>query len=65
MVKLRFYKRQKTYKNSDYTYEEVSLRFPNELHEVLSCLRNCSLDIKVSREDNKTIIVLIDEQAPA
>jgi hypothetical protein len=62
MVKLGFYVVEKCYKNRVYKHELVLLRFPKELHEILRCLRDKQLEIKVTREENTTHITLIDKQ---
>lgn len=63
MVKLQFSKITKPYKNGKrvYHYEQISLNFPKELHEILQCLRNRQLDIKASRVNNIICIQLIDK----
>jgi hypothetical protein len=62
-VKLRFSKIVKRCKNGKrvYRYEQVSLNFPKELHEMLQCLRNHRLEIKASRVDKTICIKLIDK----
>lgn len=63
MVKLRFSKIIKRYKNGKrvYQYEQVSLNFPKELHEMLQCFRNRQLKIKASQIDKVICIQLIDK----
>jgi hypothetical protein len=63
MVKLRFSKIIKRCKNGKrvYRYEQVSLNFPKELHEMLQCLRNRQLEIKANRVDKTIFIQLIDK----
>jgi hypothetical protein len=63
MAKLRFSKIIKRYKNGKrvYQYEQVSLNFPKELHEMMQCLRNRQLEIKASRINNIICIQLIDK----
>ena len=63
MVKLRFSKIIKRYKNGKrvYQYEQVSLNFPKELHQMLQRLRNHSIEIKVSQVDKIICIQLIDK----
>jgi hypothetical protein len=63
MVKLRFSKIIKRCKHGKriYRYEQVSLNFPKELHEMLQCLRNRQLEIKASRVDKTICIKLIDK----
>ena len=63
MVKLQFSKITKRYKNGKrvYHYEQISLNFPEELHEMLQCLRNRQLEIKASRVNNIICIHLIDK----
>ena len=62
MVKLGFYVVEKCYKNRVYKHELVFLRFPKELHEILRCLRDKQLEMKVIREGKTTHIMLIDKQ---
>ena len=64
MVKLRFSKIIKRYKNGKriYQYEQISLNFPKELHEMLQCLRNRHLEIKASRENKIFYMQLIDKE---
>jgi hypothetical protein len=62
MVKLGFYVVKKRYKKGVYTYEQVCMRFPKELHDFLRCLRNRELEVSASRENKTTIIRLIDKQ---
>ena len=62
MVKIGFYVVKKRGKKCVYEYEEVSMRFPKELHEFLRCLRYHQLEIKASREGKTTHIMLIDKQ---
>ncbi len=66
MVKLRFSIIKKRYKNGKriYQYEQISLIFPKELHELLKCLRNRQLEIKASKEGKTTRITLTDSQEP-
>ncbi|MDR1992742.1 MAG: hypothetical protein LBQ98_04480 [Nitrososphaerota archaeon] len=64
MVKLGFYIVKKRYKKDIYTYEEVCMRFPKELHDFLRCLHNHDLEVRASREGQTTIIKLIDKQDP-
>jgi hypothetical protein len=59
MVKLGFYIVKKRYKNEVYEHELVCLRFPKEFHEILRCLSNRQLDVKVTIEGNTTHIKLI------
>jgi hypothetical protein len=63
MVKLQFSKIIKRCKNGKriYQYEQVSLNFPKELHEMMQCLRNRQLEIKASRVDKIICIQLIDK----
>jgi hypothetical protein len=63
MVKLQFSKIIKRCKNGNriYQYEQVSLNFPKELHEMMQCLRNRQLEIKASRVDKIICIRLIDK----
>ena len=63
MVKLRYSKIIKRYKNGKrvYRYEQVSLNIPKELHEMLQCLRGRQLEIKASRVDKIICIQLIDK----
>ncbi len=62
MVKLGFYLVKTTGKKlGPRQYEEVSLRFPVELHEFLRSLRYRELDVKASREGNVTHILLTDK----
>jgi hypothetical protein len=66
MVKLKFSKIIKRYKNGKrvYQYEQVSLNFPKELHEMLQCLRNRKLEIKASRVGKIISLQLIDKEDP-
>jgi hypothetical protein len=66
MVKLKFSKILKRYKNGKrvYQYEQVSLNFPKELHEMLQCLRNRKLEIKASRVGKIISLQLIDKEDP-
>ncbi|HSV50255.1 MAG TPA: hypothetical protein VLH35_08050 [Candidatus Acidoferrales bacterium] len=61
MVKLGFYVIKKDGKKGLREYEEVYLRLPKELHELVRCLRNQQLEIKASREGNITHIMLIEK----
>ncbi len=61
MVKLGFYVIKKDGKMG--VREEVYLRLPKELHELVRCLRNRQLEIKATREGNVTHIMLIEKQA--
>lgn len=63
MVKLGFYVIKKDGKRGVREYEEVYLRLPKELHELVRCLRNRHLEIKATREGNITHIMLIEKQA--
>ena len=66
MVKLQFSKIIKRYKNGKrvYKYEQISLNFPKELHEMMQCLRNRQLEIKASRED-KIICIRLTDKGPS
>jgi hypothetical protein len=62
MVRLGIYIVKKRYKRNVYQYEEYSLRFPKELHDLLRCLANRELEIKASKEGKSIHIILIDNQ---
>ena len=62
LVKLGFYVIKKDGKRGVREYEEVYLRLPKELHELVRCLRNRQLEIKATREGNITHIMLIEKQ---
>jgi hypothetical protein len=62
MVKLGFYVIKKDGKKGVREYEEVYLRLPKELHELVRCLRNRQLEIKATREGNVTHIMLIEKK---
>lgn len=62
LVKLGFYVIKKDGKRGVREYEEVYLRLPKELHELVRYLRNRQLEIKATREGNITHIMLIEKQ---
>lgn len=62
MVKLGIYIVKKRLKSGVHQYEEFSMRFPKELHELLRCLRDHQLEIKARKEGKIIYIMLIDNQ---
>jgi hypothetical protein len=62
VVKIGFYVIRKEGKRGVREYEEVYLRLPKELHEIVRCLRNRQLEIKATREGKVTHIMLIENQ---
>lgn len=61
LVKIGFYVVKAHGKRGDYEYEEVCMRFPKELHELLRSLRDHKIEIRATREGNITHIMLIDK----
>ena len=54
----------KRYKDKVHSSEEASMYFPKELHDLLRCISERRLEIKVTREDKTTIITLTELDEP-
>ncbi len=66
MVKLQFRVIRKPYKKGKqiYEYEEVTLNFPKDLHEILRCLRDRKLEIEGYKEGKKVHVILGEKENP-
>lgn len=60
MVKLRFDKSKRRYKNGKiiYEYDRITLVFPREFHDLLKSFRGKNLSIHVIRKDENLTILL-------
>ena len=66
MVKLRFDKSKRRYKNGRkiYEYDRITLVFPRKHHSVLKPLRGKQLCIQVANKDGSVNILLYESPAP-
>ncbi len=66
MVKLRFDKSIRRYKNNKkiYEYDRITLVFPQKYHDMLKPLREKKLSIYITRTDNGLNISLLENQKP-
>jgi hypothetical protein len=66
MVKLRFDKSKRKYKNGRkiYQYDRINLVFPKEYHDLLKLFRDKELSIYVVRKDGSINISLSESQQP-
>jgi hypothetical protein len=66
MVKLRFDKSIRKYKNNKkiYVYDRITLVFPQKYHDMLKPLREKKLSIYITRTDNGLNISLLENQKP-
>ena len=64
MVKLRFDKSKRIYKNKRkiYEYERITLVFPKKYHYLLKPLRGKQISVKVSQIDGNLNITLSDDK---
>jgi len=66
MVKLRFDKSKRKYKNGRkiYQYNRITLVFPKEYHDLLKLLRDKELSIHVVKKDGSINISLSEGPQP-
>jgi hypothetical protein len=66
MVKLRFDKSKRKYKNGRkiYQYDRITLVFPKEYHDLLKLFRDKKLSIQVVKKDGSINISLSEDQQP-
>jgi hypothetical protein len=66
MVKLRFDKSKRRYKNGRriYEYDRITLVFPREYHDILKPFRDMQLSIQVVRKDQSLSILLSEKKQP-
>jgi hypothetical protein len=64
MVKLRFDKSKRRYKNGKIIYanDRIPLVFPREYHELLKSLQGKDLAIHVTRNGENVTILLLEDQ---